>query len=76
MKEPPAFYAVSFPAVISSVSKKYVWNTTAKDIVMPIFIPLFLIFVLFVCALWYHDVWFPPEGRAYKKKWNHDHDRI
>jgi hypothetical protein len=55
------------------VSKKYVWNTTAKDISMPPFIPLLLIFV---CALWYHDVWFPPEGRAYKKKRNYNYDRV
>ncbi len=54
--------------IFLTVSKKYVWNTTAKDIIMLMFIPLLLIFVLFVCALWYHDVWFPPEGRAYKKK--------
>jgi hypothetical protein len=62
--------------IFLAVSKKYVWNTTAKDIIMLTFIPLLLIFVLFVCALWYHDVWFPPEGRAYKKKWKHDHDRV
>jgi len=42
---------------------------------MPIFLPLLLIFVLLACALWYHDVWFPPEGRAYKKKWKLDHKR-
>jgi hypothetical protein len=43
---------------------------------MPIFLPLLLIFVILVCALWYHDVWFPPEGRAYTQKWKHDHDRV
>ncbi len=43
---------------------------------MPIFIPLLLTFMIFVCALWYHDVWFPPEGRAYIKKRNHNHDRV
>jgi hypothetical protein len=59
--------------ILLTVSKKYVWNTTAKDNVMPIFLPLLPIFV---CALWYHDVWFPPEGRAYKKKRNHNHDRV
>jgi hypothetical protein len=42
---------------------------------MPIFLPLLLIFVLLICALWYHDVSFPPEGRAYMKKWKHDHAR-
>jgi hypothetical protein len=59
--------------ILLAVSKKYVWNTTVKDIVMPHFIPLLL---LFVCALWYHDAWFPPEGRAYKKKRNHNYDRV
>jgi hypothetical protein len=34
---------------------------------MSILIPLLLFFVIFVCALWYHDVWFPPKGRAYKR---------
>ena len=62
--------------ILLTVSKKYVWNTTVKDIVMPIFIPLLLIFVIFVCALWYHDVWFPPEARAYKKKWKNDQERL
>ena len=56
------------------MSKKYVWKTTVKDIVMPIFLPLLLIFVILVCALWFHDVWFPPEGRAYTKQRKHDHD--
>ncbi len=40
---------------------------------MPMFIPLLLIFV---CSLWYHDVWFLPEGRAYKKKRNYNYDRV
>ena len=62
--------------ILLTVNEKDVWNTTAKDIVMPIFIPLLLIFVIFMCALWFHDVWFPPEGRAYKKKRNHNHDRV
>ena len=55
------------------MSKKYVWNITAKDIVMPIFLPLLLVFV---CALCYHDAWFPPEGRADKQKRNHNYDRV
>jgi RNA polymerase sigma-70 factor, ECF subfamily len=41
--------------------------------VVSIFIPLLLIFV---GTLWYHDVWFPPEGRVYKKKRDHNHDRV
>jgi hypothetical protein len=62
--------------IFLNVSKKDVWDTTVKDIVMPIFLPLLLIFVLLMCALWYHDVRFPPEGRAYMKQWKHDHERI
>ena len=62
--------------MLLTVSKKDAWNTKGKDIVMPMFIPLFLLFVIFACALWYHDVWFPPEGPAYNKKRNHDHDRV
>jgi len=56
------------------VSRKYVWNTTVKDTIMPTFISLFLLFVIFVGALWFHDVWFPPEGRGYKKKRNLYHE--
>ncbi len=62
--------------ILLTVSMKDAWNTTRKDIIMSPFISLLLLFVLIVCALWYHDVWFPPEGRAYKKKRNHDHDRV
>ena len=46
------------------------------DIIMPPFISLFLLFVIFVCALWFHDAWFPPEGRGYKKKRIHSHDQV
>ena len=62
--------------ILLTVSKKYAWNTTRKDIVMPMFIPLLLLFAIFACALWFHDVWFPPEGRGYKKKRNHEPDRV
>lgn len=35
-----------------------------------------IIFSSFVSAivlggLWFHDVWFPPEGRAERKRWSH-----
>lgn len=43
---------------------------------MPMFIPLLLLFGIVACALWFHDVWFPPEGRGYKKKRNHSHERV
>lgn len=49
-------------------------ETTVKDSIIPTFISLFLIFVIFVSALWFHDVWFPPEGRGYKKKRKHYYD--
>jgi hypothetical protein len=32
--------------------------------------------VILLCSLWFHDVWFPPEGRAERKKWNHAPDDI
>ncbi len=60
--------------ILLKVSRKYVWNTTVKDTIMPTFISLFLLFVIFVGALWFHDVWFPPEGRGYKKKRNLYHE--
>jgi hypothetical protein len=53
--------------ILLTVSKKYVWNITAKDIMMPMFIPLLLLFGIFVCALWFHAVRFPLEGRARNK---------
>jgi len=27
-------------------------------------------------AIWFHDVWHPPEGRAEKKQWSHSFDRV
>ena len=62
--------------ILLKVSRKYVWNTTVKDTIMPTFISLFLLFVIFVGALWFHDVWFPPEGRGYKKRRKLYHDRV
>ena len=56
--------------LLLSVSKEDVRKTTGKDNSMPPFIPMSVLLVFFVCALWFHDVWFPPEGRGYKKKRN------
>jgi hypothetical protein len=39
-------------------------------------ISLLLLFVIFVGALWFHDVWFPPEGRGYKTKRKLYHDGV
>ena len=43
---------------------------------MAMFIFPFLLLVILLCALWFHDVRYPPEGRAEKKKWSHSLDRI
>ena len=56
--------------ILLTVSKKYVWKTTVKESIMQPFIPMSVLLVIYVCALWFHDVWFPPEGRGYKKKRN------
>ena len=42
---------------------------------MPMFIPLLLLFVFFICSLWFHDVWFPPEGRTHHHNRSYYHDR-
>src|SRR2546430_6178137 len=59
-----------------TVSTRGVLNTTGKDTTMLLFIFSFLLFVILLCALWFHDVWYPPEGRAEKKKWSRSLDRI
>src|SRR5438105_2891444 len=66
----PVFTFIIFSSHQSTsiVSKTCVPNTTAKDNIMPTFLPLLLLFAGFIGALWFHDVWYPPEGRANKKK--------
>jgi hypothetical protein len=32
--------------------------------------------VLLLCALWFHDTWYPPEGRAERKHWSRSLDRV
>lgn len=32
--------------------------------------------VILLCALWFHDTWYPPEGRAERKHWNRSLDRV
>ena len=43
---------------------------------MPYFIYLLLLSVIFVGSLWFHDVWFPPEGRAKHKKPNYYQESV
>ena len=43
---------------------------------MPFFIYLLLLSMFFVCSLWFHDVWFPPEGRAKHNKPNYYHNHV
>lgn len=43
---------------------------------MSIVIFSFLLAVLLLSALWFHDVWYPPEGRAEKKQWNYAFNRV
>jgi len=59
-----------------TVSKRCVLNKTGKDTTMLVVFVSFLLLVILLCALWFHDVWYPPEGRAEKKKWSHSLDRI
>ncbi|HZR38800.1 MAG TPA: hypothetical protein VFB12_01700 [Ktedonobacteraceae bacterium] len=35
-----------------------------------------LFFVILLCTLWLHDTWYPPEGRAERKHWNHSLHRV
>jgi len=32
--------------------------------------------VILLCALWLHDTWSPPEGRAERKHWNRSLHRV
>jgi len=59
-----------------TVSKRCVLNKTGKDTTMLVVFVSFLLLVILLCALWFHDVWYPPEGRAEKKKWSRPLDRI
>lgn len=36
----------------------------------------FLLAGILLSVLWFHDVWYPPEGRAEKKQWSHSLDRV
>jgi hypothetical protein len=58
-----------------TVSKKCVWNTTAKEGSMPPFLFPLLLLVIFVCAFGYM-VNRDAERRAREKKWNQYHDRV
>ena len=32
--------------------------------------------VILLCALWFHDTWSPPEGRAERKRWSRSLDHV
>jgi hypothetical protein len=48
----------------------------SEYIQMTPFISPFLLAMILLCELWFHDVWSPPEGRAEKKKWNYSPARV
>ena len=49
------------------VSKRCVLKTAGKDTTMSVVIFSILFSVILLCALWFHDTWYPPEGRAESK---------
>lgn len=55
--------------------EKWSWNTTVKDSIMPPFILLLLVLVIFVCAFGYM-VNRDAQRRAREKKRNQYHDRV
>jgi hypothetical protein len=61
------------------VSEKWVWNTPAKDIIMPPFILLVLALVILACAFGYMTFRYEAERRAeaaMEKRRNQFHDRV
>jgi len=32
--------------------------------------------VILLCSFWFHDTWYPPEGRAERKRWSRSLDRV
>jgi hypothetical protein len=61
--------------MVVTVSKLCVSYTTGKDSAMSAIIFSFLFIVIVLCGLWFHDVRYPPEGHAERKKWKHAPDR-
>ncbi|HEU5226927.1 MAG TPA: hypothetical protein VFU49_03870 [Ktedonobacteraceae bacterium] len=51
-------------------------KTTRKDTAMLVVIFSVLFSVTLLGALWFHDVWYPPEGRAERKQWSRSFDRV
>ncbi len=43
---------------------------------MSVVILSFLLAGILLCSLWFHDVWYPPEGRVKRKTWGHCLDSI
>lgn len=58
------------------VSKRGVLKTMRKDTAMLAVIFSILFSVILLGALWFHDVWYPPEGRAERKQWSRSFDRV
>ena len=65
-----------FPHSILIVSKKYVRDKTERDIIMPPFLLLLLILMIFVCAFGYMTFRHEAERRVREKKRNQYHDRV
>jgi hypothetical protein len=62
--------------MFATVSKQWVWNTLAKDFIMPPVMLLFLVLVIFACTfgfMMYRDY---VQRRAREKKRNQFHDRV
>lgn len=55
--------------------KHVIWNTPVKDSIMPPFILLLLVLVIFVCAFGYM-IKQDAQRRAREKKRNQYHDRV
>ncbi len=43
---------------------------------MSVIILSFLLAGILLCSLWFHDVWYPPEGRVKRKTWGHCLDSV
>src|SRR5579859_4164339 len=67
-------WTTSMKGTLDTVSKRCVLNTTGKDTAMSVIIFSILLSVTLLGAIWFHDVWLPPEGRAEIKRWRHSLD--
>jgi len=67
---------IAFLNGIFIVSKKYVRDKIERDIIMPPFLLLLLIVMIFVCAFGYMTFRHEVERRVREKKRNQYHDRV